>query len=91
MAKVEDLTGHAFGKLKVLKRTDNSPSNNAARWLCACECGNLRKITTHNVRKEKYKSCGCLNKSGRKPANLTLTERVRELNGLWLTKPFIAQ
>lgn len=89
MAKVEDLTGHEFGKLKVLKRTDNSPSNNAARWLCACECGGLKKVTTCDVKKEKFKSCGCMNKSGRKPSNIIISERIKELNDFWLARSLI--
>lgn len=64
--KAIDLTGMVFGRLTVIERTDDyiSPRGvHMVRWLCNCECGNLCKITTHDLtRKNKapVRSCGCL-------------------------------
>jgi hypothetical protein len=34
---VEDLAGRVFGRLSVIKRTENRGEN--AAWLCRCVCG----------------------------------------------------
>lgn len=61
-----DLTGKTFGKLKVLKRADDSISPKGiknAMWLCKCECGNEVISYGSSLRKGNSVSCGCLNQS----------------------------
>lgn len=68
MVKVkEDLTGKKFGRLTVIKQTEDyiSPKGKReARWLCECECGNKNKIVarTSDLKSKNTKSCGCLHK-----------------------------
>lgn len=57
MGKAIDLTGQRFGRLVVLSRTDNKGKNTA--WLCKCDCGNITKVITPNLKGGKSKSCGC--------------------------------
>src|SRR5690348_2738835 len=55
----QDLTGRQFGRLTVLSRAENAPGEKP-RWLCRCECGNIKIIRSEQLRKGESKSCGCL-------------------------------
>ena len=57
---VKDLTNKVFGRLKVIKRAENT-KNNQAQWLCECECGNTTIVRTSYLNNGHTKSCGCLN------------------------------
>lgn len=49
-------------------------------WLCWCECGAFTMARTHNLRKHKKQSCGCLRKmmAGAKNRNMyRVTEKWR--------------
>ena len=50
----EDLKGRRFGKLTV-KEYMGSKS-----WLCECECGNRKIISSANLKNNSTVSCGCL-------------------------------
>ena len=66
MVKVrEDLTGKTFGRLTVIKQTDDYISPNGthyARWLCKCSCeeNNIIKVLTQSLKSKNTQSCGCL-------------------------------
>lgn len=68
MVKVKnDLTGQQFGRLLVIKQTDDYIAPNGkhhARWLCKCNCADEKEIsiTGYNLTDGKIKSCGCLAK-----------------------------
>ena len=53
----EDLSGQVFFRLSVLSQ---APSKKGARWVCKCECGNIKTISASNLRHGRTKSCGCL-------------------------------
>lgn len=59
----EDLTNKQFGKLTVIKQTDDyvSPQGvRKAQWLCQCECGSEPKIILQESLKNlRTTSCGC--------------------------------
>lgn len=62
MAVYEDLAGQRFGRLVVLERAEDyiSPKGcKCAQWVCKCDCGNLKMVTTSNLH-GKTRSCGCL-------------------------------
>lgn len=54
----EDLTGQKFGRLTVLHLEEQKGKNYI--WLCKCDCGNLTKVSSSNLRSGHTKSCGCL-------------------------------
>ena len=59
--KLQDLTGQQFGKLTVIRRAPNHPSNNFVYWYCDCECGTKDYIVSGQNLKQGYtQSCGCL-------------------------------
>lgn len=58
-----DETGNRYGKLLVLKKIQNNTTRNGARWLCQCDCGNLKEVMGVDLRNHIVSSCGCLGKS----------------------------
>lgn len=59
--KVVDITGQKFGRLTVLDKLHNYHKKDTY-WLCVCECGNLKEVTSSHLTTGKTKSCGCLRK-----------------------------
>lgn len=59
MPKLIDLTGQRFGRLVVVKRTDNS-ADGKARWLCKCDCGQSKAVLGEYLKKGRTNSCGCI-------------------------------
>lgn len=53
-----DMAGQRFGRLTVRQRASNGRGG-AARWVCACDCGNVKTIVGYNLRNGQH-SCGCL-------------------------------
>lgn len=49
----EDLTDRVFGKWRVLSHIKES------MWLCECECGTRRGVSSKNLKNGLSKSCGC--------------------------------
>lgn len=60
MSKYKDISGQKFGRLTALYRLHNTKGR--TKWLCVCECGNLKEVYLDNLRSNKTKSCGCYNK-----------------------------
>lgn len=56
---LKDITGQRFGRLTVSTRGPDSPSGNA-RWVCRCDCGELRLVVGTDLRRGHHRSCGCL-------------------------------
>lgn len=58
--KKDNLLGMTFGKLTVIKETTSD--NGLARWICKCECGNISRVYSSNLKRGKSKSCNKCNK-----------------------------
>lgn len=58
-----DLTGEKFGKLTALERA-GSNKHHVALWLCQCECGNTKIISSQALLKGESQSCGCIKSRG---------------------------
>jgi hypothetical protein len=67
-ARLIDMTGMVFGRLKVIKRTANRSGRVA--WLCECSCGTDIVATTKHLRNKDTQSCGCLQKDRASAARL---------------------
>lgn len=60
--KIIDLIGQRFTRLVVTGRAPNkSEKDTNARWHCKCDCGRVCIAYGQDLRREKFKSCGCLN------------------------------
>lgn len=65
MSALKDLTGKKFERLLVIRRDIEGEKNyktKGARWICKCECGNEKSISSSKLLSGNIKSCGCLNK-----------------------------
>lgn len=68
MVKVkEDLTGMVFGRLTVLKQTEDyiiASGKHYAQWLCECSCDdhNTVVVSASNLKSGHSTSCGCIPK-----------------------------
>src|SRR5574344_1443861 len=60
----KDLTGQKFGRLTVIKMSEERGNRNQIKWICRCECGNIHIVTGESLRAGKSKSCGCLKHEG---------------------------
>ena len=58
-AHLKDETGHVYGYLTVLYRTDDLRKGEA-RWHCSCKCGKETDVSGIHLRNGSVKSCGCL-------------------------------
>ena len=66
-----DLTGQRFGKLLVSSFI--SMGRNYQRvWLCKCDCGGIKQVTSSDLRSGNVKSCGCA-KNGNPKHKMTNT------------------
>lgn len=60
---LKDLTGQRFGKLLVVKRTEDYifPSGkHAVQYLCQCDCGNSIVTKGYSLLHKNKQSCGCV-------------------------------
>lgn len=53
-----DLSGHIFGRLTVVSRSQNGPRGQA-RWNCLCSCGSYKVVSSKLLRSGETSSCGC--------------------------------
>jgi hypothetical protein len=73
----KDITGNRYGKLVVIKPTDERASNGSIKWECLCDCGKIYYSSSSDLKRRK--SCGCKTKlidlSGQKFGRLTVMYR----------------
>lgn len=67
MAKLKDLTGQKFGRLKVEKFSHSKKTSykrNRNYWKCKCNCGNITYVESGDLMRKKHPtiSCGCYRK-----------------------------
>ena len=77
-----DYTGHKFGWLTVLSRTDRTVRGRTTCFLrCRCQCGTIKEIRYGNLVNKKTSSCGCrqremLSQRSRKPAGHSIKRSI---------------
>ena len=57
---MKDLVGVRFGRLQVLSEMPYRTKGLKRLWLCMCDCGVTREVTTDHLTTGHTKSCGCL-------------------------------
>lgn len=57
--------GERYNNLTVLEECKERDKYGSVQYKCICDCGNLRIVTSHNLRTNRIKSCGCLNHMGK--------------------------
>ena len=58
----QEMIGQRFGRLIVIKKSENKSKDRRLLWTCKCECGTIRDFSGKLLRLGKTKSCGCLAK-----------------------------
>lgn len=58
--KVKIQPGDQYGRLTVVKEVQRKNKKSHRRFLCRCECGNMRTVDMAGLRQGTTKSCGCL-------------------------------
>lgn len=53
-----NLVGQRFHKLVVIERSEND-ADGKPKWLCKCDCGNIKSIRGIHLKSGRSKSCGC--------------------------------
>jgi len=59
-----DLTGNKYGRLVVLSRSGKN-KHGQSLWLCRCDCGKEKVISSVSLKGGRSNSCGCLQKESR--------------------------
>lgn len=68
MSKLIDLTGKRFGKLTVIEKAGHHIRKSGRKdlmWKCLCDCGNIKSVTTANLKNGCTNSCGCIQRANR--------------------------
>ena len=60
---IKDITGQRFGKLVVVKKTDERRSGHVM-WECKCSCGKTSLARTCSLTSGSVNSCGCSRAQG---------------------------
>lgn len=55
-----DIKGQRFGRLSVIQQGESKGKSTAQFWICKCDCGNEKTISSQHLRKRFISSCGCL-------------------------------
>ena len=80
MRKPIDLTGQRFGRLTALNVVGSK--NGHSTWLCQCDCGNTKVVTSQCLRQGKTKSCGCIGNNKQKTHGMTGTRLYKIWRGM---------
>ncbi|HIG0358913.1 TPA: hypothetical protein ACX96Z_000476 [Clostridium sporogenes] len=57
--KFIDLTGQQFGRLTVIRYSGKDKFGHS-QWLCKCDCGNKKILSSPNFKNGSVRSCGCI-------------------------------
>ncbi len=61
MGKTVDLIGERYGRLTVIAKSgQEKEKHRRSLWLCECDCGKQKIVTTDHLKSGSTKSCGCL-------------------------------
>lgn len=59
MGRRINLTGMKFGRLAVLHISERRDSNGNVHWVCRCDCGAEKEVSSRSLRTGDTQSCGC--------------------------------
>lgn len=66
-----NIVGLRFGILTVLGEDKTFKHQKHQKWICRCDCGNVKSIYSHSLTQGRTKSCGCQMNKGKKGINKT--------------------
>lgn len=77
MPKFIDRTGQRFGRLTAIEYLGS------AKWLCRCDCGQMKVVATRHLVSGKTKSCGCFRREFSKNKATTHNGSKTRLYVIW--------
>ena len=80
--KPKDLTGRKFGRLTVIRMTDERRSRHVV-WECLCDCGNRHFVPSNSLLSGKTKSCGCFMIESRGVSRITHHMSNEKIYAVW--------
>lgn len=86
MKNIIDLTGQRFGRLVVIKRSDDKIlpcGQKQICWLCRCDCGKEIVVRGSALRQSHTKSCGCISAENLLRRNIKHNKRDTRLYQIW--------
>lgn len=69
--------GSKYGRWTTLYKTDKRSPSGLVYWMCECECGERREVTSQTLDNGQSKSCGCFNRD--KLTERLMTKREKRL------------
>ena len=63
--KIKIKNGDRFGRWTVISEAENHMQPNGSvkkRYLCRCDCGNIKEVQAQSLRNGDSTSCGCFTK-----------------------------
>lgn len=60
--RANDLTNIVFGRLTVLEMSTERTASGHIKWVCRCDCGEIKSVAGNSLLIGHTKSCGCYNK-----------------------------
>lgn len=73
---IPDMIGKKFGMLTVVSRYGTHTTRGGQKkvtWLCRCDCGNEKVVTSQDLKSGHVKSCGCMSTKKRGDGLIDLT------------------
>lgn len=77
----KDMRGERFGRLLIISYSHTTKDGNTF-WVCICDCGKEKKVSTKAMRGGHSVSCGCYNEEKKKTHGLTNTRIYRIWRGM---------
>lgn len=78
-----DLTGQRIGRLTVLQRGPQVGSERRVSWVCSCECGTTKVISSASLRSGRVQSCTCIREEQLIKRNSTHGARRTDIYRTW--------
>ena len=91
MGKFVDLTGQRFGRLVVIGQAIDEDSlrkeskQHTKFWLCQCDCGKTKIVSSAHLKDGHTKSCGCWHDENARLATRTHGMAKTRLHAVWNT------
>ena len=82
ISKLKDLVGQKIGRWTVLQIADKNKWGKS-QWLCRCECGNEKIVSSSSLVNGKSKSCGCYHRDVLINMTTTHGKSNTRLNKIW--------
>ena len=82
MAVVKRLEGQRFGRLIVIREVGRNTAGSAL-WLCKCDCGGEKTVSSYHLRSGITQSCGCIKREQNVEMFTTHGETHTPLYKLW--------